>query len=704
MRNELVYVVHSEPGVAAQLSQALLTSEFKVISMTTETEADATLTGQQFMLPDAILTPLGDIESGDSILIRLLQSNPLMEQIPLVVVASTDKDERRRALRLGLLSVVFPPYDPEEVSLTTQLAIEKHRNEQLLFGSLSQLSVPDLLQTAEVGRRSGTISFQHNGDKGQVWLRDGQVVNAVIDDDNTPPEQAVYHIILWDSGTFEANFGDVEVEVKFSMPPSELVLEAMRRLDEARAAEAEAPDLDSNEPVRLQQLEFALTLPNIISAYTGNYLDPALLADRLESVRQSMLDSEPELQYFKVLDSGAVILVDTDSAHDPGTILKAGARWCAAVFHRMDAALAWRFDRKRLAKLLSPWRETLIEEGLFGILGLSGIDDAPSTDDDSHVLASRVRPLPLGCFLLEASGKILEYGPFGPQMGRIDPKRLSGQRITAVIPAAIALEATELMQQATNPESKLRVAYSRFDFEMGHVPVSVQVSFFDSPVDGHVLLTVNRVRPHETPLSPRIERDPLLGILTDGGPNRLLAVNDDFLCAFESLFSRTFRNHHQEILQRFGKQWGLRHALRVEQIAQHQFGMTLREVESHVALELLSGSIGVLGLGTFEADLTYRDRGLIVVTHTSSPFPSYFPSPSDVSCSILAGFHAAVLSYLAGRHLAAREVCCSRTPGEPCLFVIATEERLNAVFVAVPGSSDHTLLAEIAAARPTEKR
>ncbi|MCK5378136.1 MAG: DUF4388 domain-containing protein, partial [Acidobacteria bacterium] len=206
MRNELVYVVHSEPGVAAQLSQALLASEFKVISMTTETEADATLTGQQFMLPDAILTPLGDLESGDSILIRLLQSNPLMEQIPLVVVASADKDERRRALRLGLLSVVFPPYDPEEVSLTTQLAIEKHRNEQLLFGSLSQLSVPDLLQTAEVGRRSGTISFQHNGEKGQVWLRDGMVVNAVTDN-KMPPEEAVYRIILWDSGTFEANFG-----------------------------------------------------------------------------------------------------------------------------------------------------------------------------------------------------------------------------------------------------------------------------------------------------------------------------------------------------------------------------------------------------------------------------------------------------------------------------------------------------------------
>ena len=701
MRNELVYVVHSEPGVAAQLSQALLASKFKVVSMTTETEADATVTGQQFLLPDAILTPLGDIESGDSILIRLLQSNPLMEQIPLVVVASTDKDERRRALRLGLLSVVFPPYDPEEVSLTTQLAIEKHRNEQLLFGSLSQLSVPDLLQTAEVGRRSGTISFQHNGDKGQVWLRDGMLVNAVIDDD-TPPQQAIYRIILWDSGTFEANFGDVDVDIQFNLPPSELVLEAMRRLDEARAAEAQAAEFGADPSAVLHQLEFALTLPNIVSAYTGNYLDPALLADRLESVRQSMLGSDPELAHFRVLESGAVQLTDVNSIHDAGAILKAGARWCATIFHRMDAALAWRFDRKRLANLLGPWRETLVEEGLFELLGLSGIDATQTTDDDSHVMASRERTLPLGCFLLESSGNILEYGPFGPQMGRIDPERVSGQRITAVIPAAIALEATDLMQQATAPTTQSGVAYDRFDFEMGHVPVSVQLSFFASPMKGRVLLTINRVRPQETPLSPQIERDPLLGILTDGGPNRLLAVNDDFLCAFESLLSRTFRNRQQEVMQRFGKQWGLRHALRVEQIAQHQFGMTLREVESHVALELLSGSIGILGLGTFEADLTFRDRGLIVVTHTSSPFPSYFPSPSDVSCSILAGFHAAVLSYLAGRHLAAREVCCSRTPGEPCLFVIATEERLNAVFVAAPGSADHALLAEIAAARTAE--
>ncbi len=697
MRNELVYVVHSEPGVAAQLSQALLGADFKVVSMTTEAEAEATVTGQQFMLPDAILTPLGDIESGDSMLIRLFLSNPLMEQIPLVVVAGSDRDERRRALRMGLLSVVFPPYDAEEVALTTRLAIEKHRNEQLLFGSLSQLSVPDLLQTAEVGRRSGTITFQHDGDKGQVWLRDGMVVNAVVDD-GTPSLEAVYRMILWDSGTFEADFGDVDVDDAFCLAPSEMILEAMRRLDEERAGlvpESEESGVDRE--AALEILEFSLFLLNVISSYTGNHLDPTLLARRLGEVREVMPEKPPGIDRFRILEDGAITLDDTENIDNADDLLKAAARWSAVFFHSMDSALAWRFDRRRLGRLLSPWKERLAEYGLTEILEPEDFDESGGIDEDSGILASRERPLPLGGFLLETTGRILEYIPYGPQMGRVDPERITGSRIMAVIPAAIALEATELMQEATVSGA----AHGRFDFEMGHVPVSVQLTFLRSPVRGHVVLTVHRVRNRETPLSPRIERDPLLGVVTDGGANRLLAVNDDFLCALESLLARTFRNRQQDFQQRLGKQWGLRHALRVEQIAQHQFGMTLREVESHVALELLSGSMGILGLGTFEADLTYRDRGLVVVTHASSPFPSYFPSASNVSCSILAGFHAAVLSYLAGRHLAAREVCCSRTPGEPCIFVIATEDRLAAVFTAPPGSSDHQLLAEIAASRDT---
>ena len=58
-----------------------------------------------------------------------------------------------------------------------------------------------------------------------------------------------------------------------------------------------------------------------------------------------------------------------------------------------------------------------------------------------------------------------------------------------------------------------------------------------------------------------------------------------------------------------------RHAVRIERVVQREFRLTLREVETQVALELLSSSLGVLGMGRFEAELGHRDRGLIAIVH-----------------------------------------------------------------------------------------
>ena len=93
--------------------------------------------------------------------------------------------------------------------------------------------------------------------------------------------------------------------------------------------------------------------------------------------------------------------------------------------------------------------------------------------------------------------------------------------------------------------------------------------------------------------------------------------------------------------------------------------------------------------------LDYRESGLIVMIHQASPFPAIFETTASGACSILSGFHAAILSYLAGRNLAAREVRCSSRPGNPCLFVVGTEERLTKLVIAVPGSPDHQLLQQI---------
>jgi hypothetical protein len=54
-----------------------------------------------------------------------------------------------------------------------------------------------------------------------------------------------------------------------------------------------------------------------------------------------------------------------------------------------------------------------------------------------------------------------------------------------------------------------------------------------------------------------------------------------------------------------------------------------------------------------------------------------------------------VLTYISGRRLAARELSCAATPDDPCIFLVATEERVSKLMIAVPGTPDHDLVAEI---------
>jgi hypothetical protein len=701
MAGDLVYVVHPESGVADKLRGGLQAADYNVVAMSSVDDAESVTSRHQFTLPDAILTPLGGGGGSDSILVTLFESNPLMEQIPLVVVAAEDKEDRRRALRMGLLSVVFPPYDGEEVVLTTKLAIEKHRSDQLLFGSLEQLSVPDLLQTAEAGRRTGTVTFQHNGSKGTIWLRDGYVIDAEVEGESRG-EEAVYTIAVWSEGTFEADFGDLDTEERFKIPPSTLLLEAMRRFDEESATGVTIPVMEEPEPTEESDhtiFDLSLVVLNVVGSYALNHLHPTLLRQRFEELRSELEDQNPLLGIFNVTDEGAVTVSDADLDEvDDEKLVRGVSLWVDAIFRRLEEALAWRFSSSRLARLLAPWIEQLDEGGFSEILGVGETeDDAEEETQDSE--GNIDSPVPVGCLLLDDDGVVQTMSIYGPRVGHVDPALVTGRTLGEVLPSDLALLADRLMDRLEDDPRDLEgVAIGREVIGCGHQEFLLRIAVVKQPSGRGNIVTINRLRDQRRSLSPEIERDPLTGSLRDGKADRLLVANEDFLQAFEGLFARSLMHRHHELLQRFGKKWGLRHAMRLEQVVQRDYRKTLREMETQMALELLSASVGVFGLGSFEADLSYRDSGLVIIRHLTSPFPGIFAGAGG-ACPILSGFHAAILSYLAGRQLAAREVHCSREPGDECLFVVATEERLTKLLIANPGSADHDLLAEITSAK-----
>lgn len=409
MTGELVYLVYPEAETVERLSSYLQGAGFKVISLRSDAEAETALNDFKYVLPDVLMTPLDDPESGDSILFRLLSVNPLMEQVPVVILASGDSGERRQALRMGLTNLVFPPYEPEELILSTRLAIDRHRDENRLFGSLSQLSVPELFQTVEVGRRSGVIVLKHGRHSGTVWFRDGAIVRGEVDE-VSGDVRILYQMIRWEEGTFEADFTHYPPSGDFEVTPSALLLEAMRLQDEAERdreqmdaagnsdeydtvkvlssenAEALKPDDVAEKvgpPTPLSKdskrsegpnaedalaVHTALMFLNLFVSYAMSRVAPSLLRQRMEALRQRLEMENPELRIFQLSPECHVLLdPETTLVLERSGVLNSTSLWLLETAGALERAMPGRFSPRRLMELMLPARGGEIDSEMLEI-------------------------------------------------------------------------------------------------------------------------------------------------------------------------------------------------------------------------------------------------------------------------------------------------------------------------------------------------
>ena len=248
-----------------------------------------------------------------------------------------------------------------------------------LSGSLGQLSLPDLLQTAEASRRSGVVLISHRDRNGTLWLRDGRVVDAEIDGSRRGRE-AVFEMAFWDEGTFEADFHPVAVPERIFEPTSALLLEAMRRRDEAlRNApppHAAMPDPPPPPPRPLLAVHRALTLLNVAVSYATEHAEPELLARRLEQVRAELAAEHPVLAAFRVHGNGAVAAAGGPAWRDGGppegveALVRGTSLWLVRFFSVMESALPGRFPLRRLRLVTEAVQEDLASLGFYRELGL----------------------------------------------------------------------------------------------------------------------------------------------------------------------------------------------------------------------------------------------------------------------------------------------------------------------------------------------
>lgn len=320
------------------------------------------------------------------------------------------------------------------------------------------------------------------------------------------------------------------------------------------------------------------------------------------------------------------------------------------------------------------------------------------TDDLSHLSSSAIDSLPFGYIALSPDGTIRKYNRYEADLARKDPKEVLGKNFfREVAPCTQVREFEGRFRSFVDQEDGEATSTLSFDFEFTfrHGSQRVRIGFVRSPLDREVIVTVNRVRDLALPLSPQLEHRAITGQWIDAAGQAVALVGTDFWLALDRTHQGVAGTDRRHLSHQLGKAWGSSYIQRIEGFVQESHAKTLREVELQVALQALSGASGLLGLGRFEVELGYRDRGMIVVAHSHSPLAGTVTDHDERRCHLLAGLHAGFLEHLAGRELEGREIRCSHRSDEPCIFAIGTGSRLRRLLDAEPGSTDADLLATL---------
>jgi CheY-like chemotaxis protein len=166
--------------------------------------------------------------------INILRTNPRTDDIPVVVSTSSLEADKLRGLRDGFLRKPFNIDEVlsriEHIFRRNEAAKDLKNDAQEIEGSLSQLSIPDLMQILGMNKRSGKLTLERGSERGEIIVADGRPVNARTG--RAEGEKALFRLLVWSEGSFTFSPGGSGGKPRIQRGMDDSLLEAMRQADE----------------------------------------------------------------------------------------------------------------------------------------------------------------------------------------------------------------------------------------------------------------------------------------------------------------------------------------------------------------------------------------------------------------------------------------------------------------------------------------
>ena len=157
-----------------------------------------------------------------------------------------------------------------------------------MTGKIEEIPLPDLLQLFHTSKKNGVLVVG-NEQEGKIYLRQGRVYYAVIDENhNLGPQKSFNRIITWEQGDFELRPADPqEFMVEMDSSTEALLMDALRQLDEYKRIQKELPSMTA-------RLSLASPMTAALRELTPELLDVLQLVHNHGSLAEVLNHSEQD--------------------------------------------------------------------------------------------------------------------------------------------------------------------------------------------------------------------------------------------------------------------------------------------------------------------------------------------------------------------------------------------------------------------------
>jgi CheY-like chemotaxis protein len=221
-------------------------------SVTTAVSGKDALDKCQISPPDLILSDTKMPEMDGFELCRRLKDDERYRGTPFIFLTGQKSVEFKvKGLELGVEDYLTKPIYIKEIVTRVKILLQKKEKERLerkdqkasFSGNLSDMGVVDLVQTLEMGKKSGALHVQgRHAQHAILWFRDGKILDCELG--RLAGENAFYRLLNWQDGEFAIEFKPIEREEKIAASTQGLLMEGMRRIDEWGRIVEQLPPLD----------------------------------------------------------------------------------------------------------------------------------------------------------------------------------------------------------------------------------------------------------------------------------------------------------------------------------------------------------------------------------------------------------------------------------------------------------------------------